>query len=677
MTEGNDHDLGPLPQADPQSQLAREAIDVLRSALPKKQFLFRAERHDDYGVDGTLEILVHDKATNLRAHVQVRARSGTKCGVDGSVSLQVKTTNLNYLLNGPAPLYVLYRPEQKELRYAFARDEFRRIEAQNPEWRTQQTVVIQMKNILREPDLREIHERIIAESKFNRSLHDTITQAVPGKIAIQVDVSTLSILTAEQSFEFLLQYGAQLTAVGFANKVIEAARILRDDHRKHGRIQLALGYAFYSRGDYLKADGYLADAALAVSDLDEENRAFLYFLIDACDYFTGRVTRDQFIKKMSEWPRMAPPAMAVQYDLLTLREQWRIERDRESRDRIRGEIIRIANNASIDPGIPPQVRARVRLTLLECEVEQLSLHLGKAMMLAANEGPRKTRNLSDVADSRSDLARLTRQWTTWESTAQELMKEATDGANERFYLEVDYVVLLGRLGLLKQWTYARLMNDKPVGHHALFDTICKQSDRVSELAMRCANSEYRIRAQLIKAQVLDLKGETDLAEIIARNALEVAVALRLAAAEATARSFLAGEDTLRAIISQVEKIRATRPEQLMLAVPDEELERYAREECSILGIPEDRHRVIYHEMLCFRQLAEEQEKWCRYLGLLENRSHAQSKETHYRHVPPKVCTCSLLGVQSIIESEEFETLVAAFKAAHCVDCKDRVPGGAD
>lgn len=135
-------DRSPLPTADAASALRRDSVKALYACLPSNDFIFREEPGDDYGVDGTLEVLAEGAATNMRAHVQLKARSGTVENADGSVSVSIETANLNYLLNGGCPMYILYRPEAKELRFVFAQPERRRIAKANPSWRTAETVTL-------------------------------------------------------------------------------------------------------------------------------------------------------------------------------------------------------------------------------------------------------------------------------------------------------------------------------------------------------------------------------------------------------------------------------------------------------------------------------------------------------------------------------------------------------
>ena len=59
-----------LPMADRNQELEQRSITALKTVLPSNRFLFRDERADDAGVDGSLELLIDSRYTNLRAQVQ-------------------------------------------------------------------------------------------------------------------------------------------------------------------------------------------------------------------------------------------------------------------------------------------------------------------------------------------------------------------------------------------------------------------------------------------------------------------------------------------------------------------------------------------------------------------------------------------------------------------------------
>lgn len=115
--------LGPLPKADRNSELQRRSLGALRTLLPNDKLVFRDERIDDAGVDGSLELLIDSAYTDLRSQVQIKSTESTPSNRDGTISIPIRVSNLNYLLNGPSPLYLLYVLPDNEFRFAWASDE--------------------------------------------------------------------------------------------------------------------------------------------------------------------------------------------------------------------------------------------------------------------------------------------------------------------------------------------------------------------------------------------------------------------------------------------------------------------------------------------------------------------------------------------------------------------------
>jgi hypothetical protein len=66
-------------------------------------------------------------------------------------------------MNGPCPIYIVYRHDVPELRYAWARDELRRIEGLNTDWRSQESITLRFFRILDDDAAVEIHGRILRE----------------------------------------------------------------------------------------------------------------------------------------------------------------------------------------------------------------------------------------------------------------------------------------------------------------------------------------------------------------------------------------------------------------------------------------------------------------------------------------------------------------------------------
>jgi hypothetical protein len=248
--------------------------------------------------------------------VQLKGRRSLSPNADGSYSVPVATSNLNYLLNGLTPLYVLYLPEDRELWYAFARDELRRIEERNADWKTQAEITIRFAERLDGAGLDRIRERVLREALGMRKLQDLAISLAPGN-RISVDAATLQPASPAETERFVLEHGMATTAAGFGNQVLVMCGALGDARvTANPKLSLVRGYAEFSRGHYLRADAPLREALLNSRQLGYDDRHFLQFLIEAVDLALGRTSRDEFRERTQEWRKSAPASMAAQYDLL-------------------------------------------------------------------------------------------------------------------------------------------------------------------------------------------------------------------------------------------------------------------------------------------------------------------------------------------------------------------------
>ena len=274
------------------------------------------------------------KETNFRSQVQLKARSNLMPNQDGSFSVSVPVSNLNYLLNGPTPLYVLYRPETNGLFVSYARDELRRIELANPTWKTQGDVTIRFIERLDPASLERIRDRVLREAHANRKLQDIATSLTPGA-RIQVDATTLEPRSPLQVEKLLLESGMTAVANGFGQGDRALLDARTETVRGAAEAPSIRGYAEFSNSRYLQADAPLREALIASTRLSAEDRHFLQFLIDAVDLSLGHTSNEVFRERSARWRAGAPPTLAVQYDVLyhwMLRAEAKSEAEKQAQD---------------------------------------------------------------------------------------------------------------------------------------------------------------------------------------------------------------------------------------------------------------------------------------------------------------------------------------------------------
>lgn len=218
---------GPLPKVLRTDELEQQSIDALKLALPKDRFLFREENRDK-GVDASIELLVDSQAMNLRSQVQLKSTDSVKSNRDGSVSYQIETSNLNYLLyGGNAAIYVLYIAPRNELRFIWATDERKRLDQENPGWMQQQTVVIRFRNILTLEATEQIYLRILQEGKLHKEINDYLSRAsFNEQVTVNINAETLETIDPDETKEMLLSSGITMVCSGYGSLVLRAIEIL-------------------------------------------------------------------------------------------------------------------------------------------------------------------------------------------------------------------------------------------------------------------------------------------------------------------------------------------------------------------------------------------------------------------------------------------------------------------
>jgi len=98
-----------LPQRLETYDQEEESIDKFRNMVPKDKFLIRNETGGDYGIDLILELRKEKRlVTNFRTHIQMKSVFNAIRNVDGSFSFPVSITTLNYLMNQPNSIFVIY-----------------------------------------------------------------------------------------------------------------------------------------------------------------------------------------------------------------------------------------------------------------------------------------------------------------------------------------------------------------------------------------------------------------------------------------------------------------------------------------------------------------------------------------------------------------------------------------
>ncbi|VVN43186.1 DUF4365 domain-containing protein [Pseudomonas fluorescens] len=116
-------------------------------------FVLQTQDRKDYGTDCQIEVIDHESATNVRIHVQLKGTEGS-VNSDGSISVEIRRSNLNYLLMHAHSLFVCYHVPTATLRFCSADNVVRRYEHSGQNWTRQQTLTVKFSEVLTELHLK-------------------------------------------------------------------------------------------------------------------------------------------------------------------------------------------------------------------------------------------------------------------------------------------------------------------------------------------------------------------------------------------------------------------------------------------------------------------------------------------------------------------------------------------
>jgi hypothetical protein len=378
-------DLGPLPKADRNDALERESFVALQGAVPANRFLLRDERQSDKGVDASLEVLVDGTCTNLRSQLQLKGTDSDKLNADGSFSLSVDSSNLNYLLNGDSPLYILWRALSRELRYVWARDEANRLLDEGTDWQSQGSITLHFRHVLDAAAWGRIHERIMRERRVDRATFEAVNAAAAlGSVTVSIDPVSLTTLSSTQVYEILKKTGMALVASGQSQAVLDRSRLLPAVQFDEATIRLIRGYASYRLGLYQDARSDLGRASFAPEHLTQEERLLLRLLTADCEYKLGAITGEEREQRLQALESEVPAGIAPQLRVARLRASYEQE-DGPRNSATLTQIIALAAETENAPGAPPLLRRHMRLQRLWAESIQSAASILEALTTAGVE----------------------------------------------------------------------------------------------------------------------------------------------------------------------------------------------------------------------------------------------------------------------------------------------------
>ena len=426
----NDY-LKNLPKSDDNEELQQLSLKALKFVLPTDKFLLRDERVDDKGVDASLEVKSDYSFTNFRSQIQLKGTYSNKENKDKSISYSVKTNNLNYLLNNPISLYILYIHSRNEFRFVWAKEEQKRLNETTPDWQSQTGVTLKFSKVLNDEKVNEIYEQIVEKGSFHRKINEVFNSNPESKFKIELNPSSLEITDPQQAKDFLIYHNVELLNAGFENLIIEKFNLLTEIDKKDTNLLLLKAAAENRKGNYKTALDTLGLIELLGNILTEKQRQFFEMTENSCNWKIGVISNSEYnerLKNISETKIIANPLLDK---LNYLSHDFRHETHEERRIKKLKELESLVNEILTLDKISEKTKIGIQVTHLGCESENFLsdysyFYLGAVRMLAALSTFKSVYLISLF----NEIQLFNERNSVWYEKANNLLKTTDDFANQ-------------------------------------------------------------------------------------------------------------------------------------------------------------------------------------------------------------------------------------------------------
>lgn len=182
MADDLDH-LDDLPKRDVNHVAEEKAETAFQACLTASgRFILQRADRKDYGTDCEIEVIDQERATNVRVHVQLKG-SERPLNADGSLSIEVSRSNLNYLLIHPHSFYAAYHIPTSSLRICLAETVLRQYEHAGKNWTHQQSLTVNFTDELTNARLDRLAALARSAARAARDRRIEQTRAAPGDVA--------------------------------------------------------------------------------------------------------------------------------------------------------------------------------------------------------------------------------------------------------------------------------------------------------------------------------------------------------------------------------------------------------------------------------------------------------------------------------------------------------------
>ena len=356
-----------LPLSNPNEDLETISKTLLWPLFDATKFTIRSEDFRDKGIDLHIELKTPTQHTNFRLAIQLKATENKKPNSDGTVSLQVYRSNINYLLNNPGPAYyVLYFKNTNTFYYENLNDFVKILSEKDIDWQEQDTHVIRFSKVLTEEAITDIYKETLQKGIFHRVVNQKLIQhssSIHSGDKVLID-SNLDISDDSEIRELIERGGFVLINEGRGKDIMALHKKGSQAISSTAKYNLILGISNYYNGNLVNALSFLKSAQRLKSELSSELANHMEFFLISVKHSLGLYTDTDYNKRMNELEDADTLGLYIKIDKAKI-EYYRNLTDSEDDkfEKLIADIQSILNHPKSDKGV--KFYAKSELVLIQ------------------------------------------------------------------------------------------------------------------------------------------------------------------------------------------------------------------------------------------------------------------------------------------------------------------------
>jgi len=367
MTDENILDEMDLPLANSNEDLETISKNHFYPLLDVSRFEIRSEDFRDKGIDLHIEIKKANRYTNFRFVVQLKATDSKLANKDGSISLQIYTSNINYLLNNSMPAYyVLYLKNTNTFYYENLNLFVTELADENLDWHTQGTHTLRFKKILTKEAIRQIYNETLKKGQFHRKVNEKLIRKSASlfptdKILLDAE---LNVSSDSEMRNLVENIGFVLINEGRWMEIIMVHKKGSGNIAITAKYNLVLGVASYYSGNLLDALSFLKSASKLKGELSPEMENHLAYFYASTKNSLGLISEEDYKSQMKLLEDSDNVGLYIKLEKSKENYFTSLSKDSEDKfEQLIADINDIINDPNADDGI--KLNAKCELILLE------------------------------------------------------------------------------------------------------------------------------------------------------------------------------------------------------------------------------------------------------------------------------------------------------------------------